>query len=136
MGTNTEGVSPKNFGAAGDGVHDDSAAFSAMVDAAYGIERILCAAIHFHDGAEHVHQPVNIETGFVICGLRHPSCYGTLWAVSGPERLAFYRKYVQGFLTSANRFVGRREGLRIAESANQIANKHHPHDILMSEDLY
>jgi hypothetical protein len=41
-------------------------------------EWILCAAILVEDGEEHLHQPRNIKTGFVICGRRHHNCYRIL----------------------------------------------------------
>lgn len=36
-------------------------------------EYIICSAIHFDDSKEHVHQPVNIKSGYVVCGRRHHS---------------------------------------------------------------
>lgn len=37
-------------------------------------ERILCAAVHYDDGKEYVHQPINITSGYVVCGHRHHNC--------------------------------------------------------------
>ena len=52
------------------------------------MERILCAAIWYNDGKKHVHQPINIETGFVICGRRHHNCIGIadIFGLKPPER--------------------------------------------------
>lgn len=38
-------------------------------------EYILCAAIHYDNGIKYEHQPKNIKTGIVACGLRHCSCF-------------------------------------------------------------
>ena len=42
----------------------------------------------------------------------------------------------QGFLTSANRFVDRREAYRIAEAAGQIKSHSGPEGVLFSEDMW
>lgn len=42
----------------------------------------------------------------------------------------------QGFLTTAGRFVGRVEGLRIAMEAGQVETKHGNPDELYSEDMW
>lgn len=93
------------------------------------MERILCAAIWFQDGIAHSHQPVGM--GYVACGHRHHNIHNQPRA----ERLL---PHASGFLTSAGRFVDRREGLAIATAAGQLEGreKHHPLDELMSEDLY
>lgn len=111
-------------------------------------EYILCAAIWFNDGKVYEHQPVNIESGFVVTGRRHHNCYATLSAIGKAidfedrvlrafERLENKRDN-QGFITNTNRFVDRKEGYQIAVSANQIVNgiidKNNP--ILISENLY
>jgi len=105
-------------------------------------EFIVCSAIHFDDKQKHVHQPFNIETGFIICGLRHHNCYATL-SIFDTEKEIYLNvdsgRKGQGFLTSKNRFVGRKEAFQIAKRQNQIY--HHLHDEtneneLVSEDLY
>jgi len=100
------------------------------------MERILCAAIWYNDGKKHVHQPINIETGFVICGRRHHNCIG----IADIFGLKITRKDVQGFLTSKDRFVDRKEAVPIARSADQIIEPHLQKsiddEILFSEDLY
>lgn len=111
-------------------------------------ERILCAAIWFNDGKKHEHQPKNIETGFVVTGRRHHNCYATLAAIGEAldikERAlrAFERidRDSQGFITSSDRYVDRKEGLQIALSNKQVYHNMHDkateEDILISEDLY
>lgn len=46
-------------------------------------EFILCAAIYINDGKKHSQQPVNIKTGYVICGRRHNNCYQTIKSITG-----------------------------------------------------
>lgn len=42
----------------------------------------------------------------------------------------------QGFVTSAGRFVNRREGVLIAQAAGQLLRKSAPADELFSEDVW
>ena len=102
-------------------------------------EWILCAAIWYNDGNVYEHQPINIETGLVICGRRHHNCYTTLAALRGDiEGKLDVSRDGQGFITNLNRYVDRKEGYIIAKSSNQLI--HNIHDetnpILISEDLY
>lgn len=110
-------------------------------------EKILCAAIWFNDGNYYPHQPVNIDSGFIVTGLRHCNCYSTLSSIGrtlgieGIAKNAFERidRDNQGFLTSSNRYVDRKEGFKIAKENNQIFHKMHDgviDGILCSEDLY
>ena len=99
-----------------------------------GMEYILCSAIHFDDGQEYVHQPKNITSGFVLCGFRH----GNVFAQTGTKVFDRQNKMkileeTQGFLTSKNRFVGRKEASEIAWNSNQIKQYK---DELFSEDIY
>ena len=115
-------------------------------------EFIICAAIYYDDKQKHEAQPINIETGFVIAGRRHHNCYSTLKAINtinGNNTLKDlimnqskeeHRKH-QGFITSLDRYVDRREGFNIAYEANQIIGTMRnrlpgPDVILVSEDLY
>ncbi len=99
-------------------------------------EIILCAAIWFQDGKKHEHQPRNISTGIVVCGRRHHNCYITAWDL-GREKMEDLHeannKAIQGFLTSLDRFVDRKEAGEIAYLAGQIDKIT---DSLFSEDLY
>lgn len=112
-------------------------------------EWILCAAIHFDDGEEHVHQPDNITFGFVVTGRRHHNCYGTLAAIAKSINLEERIKTMidradrdrQGFITNLNRYVSRKEGWQIAKAAGQIkigldASDNGDDSILISENLY
>lgn len=95
--------------------------------------RIQCSAIWYHDGKEHPHQPPNVETGFVLCGLRHSNCIANL-TVFG-KRNSSYEKHIQGFITNTGHFVDRKQAMIIAKAANQLIFNHSG-DSLFSEDLY
>jgi hypothetical protein len=99
-------------------------------------EYIICSAIYFNDGEKHVHQPRNIETGFVVCGRRHHNCFATFVAlgVSKPEKIERLDE-VQGFLTNTDRFVDRIEGREIAIKSGQVKEEEIGKK-LFSEDLY
>lgn len=99
-------------------------------------ERIICAAIWFKDDKEYIHNPKNIEKGYVICGLRHHNCFAILGQVLQPNKEYKELEEIQGFMTSLNRFVDRQEGWIIAEKAKQIIQQSGGHGTLYSEDLY
>ena len=95
-----------------------------------GMSKIICAAIYFDDGKNHVHQPKNIDKGFVICGRRHHNCFTTYSLIKNAK---INSANTQGFLTDDDRFVNREEGMTIAFEAGQIPEKKMR---LFSEDLY
>jgi hypothetical protein len=109
------------------------------------MEKILCAAIWYKEldkmsekwvpNVEGFMRPKNIDKGIVICGYRHPSCMYTMIAITGKRSVSIEcGEYVQGFLTSENRFVDRREAAII-----HIGNGHslsYSTLELYSEDLY
>lgn len=94
---------------------------------------ILCAAIHFEDDLFHDHQPKNILTGFVVCGRRHNNVYNTLKVLEIDRHEYLTLESTQGFITSDDRFVDRKEAVEIALAAGQISE---PKKQLYSEDLY
>jgi hypothetical protein len=106
-------------------------------EAAAKQEYIICAAIHFNDGKTHTHQPKNIEIGFVVTGRRHHNCFKTAFILAGEEVTKEYCRLkgnaIQGFVTSKDRFVDRKEGAEIAFTAGQIDK---PTTCLFSEHLY
>ncbi|WP_143062022.1 hypothetical protein [Faunimonas pinastri] len=57
-------------------------------------------------------------------------------AERAPETLPVGGNSPQGFLTSNNRFVDRVEGLKIAQAAGQIREKHGSQDLLFSEEMW
>ena len=93
-------------------------------------EYIICAAIHFEDDIIYVHQPQNIFKGFVICGRRHHNCF-TMLSILGKAYTDF--KVTQGFVTSKDQFVDRKEAGKIAFAAEQTDKLE---ETLFSEDLY
>lgn len=62
--------------------------------------------------------PKNCDSGAVFTGHRHGQCIYLKCAVTG-LRDSESGEYVQGFLTSKNRFVGREEAGKIAYEAGQ-----------------
>lgn len=112
-------------------------------------EFIICAAIHVDDKIARITQPDNIKTGFVISGRRHSDCYLTIAALVGDIQEFFESLGVsfederkrQGFITSSNRFVDRKEAYKIAKANNQIqhglkSTENGDDSILISENLY
>lgn len=114
-------------------------------------EFIICAAIYINDNKQHLEQPDNIEIGFVVSGRRHGDCYATISAITGipinncilqfiDKSTYDFRKH-QGFITSLNRYVDRKEAWKIALENNQIiyglkATDNGEDSILISENLY
>lgn len=108
-------------------------------------EYILCAAIHYVQKYTNVSprqncytvagSPINIETGYVLCGFRHDNIIKLNYSLGGETTTS--KNSVQGFLTSKNRFVDRKEALKIALAANQVLDISNLRgEILFSEDLY
>lgn len=96
-------------------------------------EYILCAAIHYDDGKEYVHQPRNITSGIVACGWRHHNCFTILFELEKSDDKFTKTNVTQGFLTNKGNFVTRKEGAKIAFKAGQIERKQ---NTMFSEDLY
>jgi len=97
-------------------------------------EYILCAAVWFKNGKSYEHQPLNIKTGYIICGQRHHNCFITYSILKNKTiKQSHYGMCIQGFLTSNNRFIDRKEAGEIAFMAEQIEKPTH---CLFSEDLY
>lgn len=104
-------------------------------------EFILCAANHYDDGVEYAHSPINIKTGFVVCGRRHFNCIAIFAKMVGfpydENGLKLMNTEEQGFITNTNRWVDRLEALKIAKEANQIITEYANENLgLFSEDLY
>lgn len=90
------------------------------------IEIIICAAIKLED------------TGKIYYGHRHNHCLQAMndnlsWYMNRQEISKL--ETIQGFITSNNRFVGRKEAMIIAKETNQIISNSNS-DKLYSEDLY
>jgi len=100
-------------------------------EAAAKLEYIICAAIWYQDGNVYPHQPFNIKSGIVFCGRRHHNCFIPA-SIAFPQRDK--EKIEQGFLTSKDRYVNRREAAVIARNAGQISDE--TNICLFSEDIY
>jgi len=91
-------------------------------------EYILCAAINYN--------------GTIVCGYRHGDCYNILMKLLNLETSDnLPGRECQGFLTSENRYVDRKEAWKIAKQNNQIKYGEKVSDRgedseLISENLY
>ena len=97
------------------------------------MERILCAAIWYQDGKVYPAQPKNIDSGYVWCGRRHHNIIILRQQLTGENTTR--STSVQGFITSKDRFVDRKEANKIAVKSGQIQPDLEG-DELVSEDLY
>ena len=96
-------------------------------------EYVICAAIWFNDGKKHIHKPKNIEIGFVVSGRRHHNCYYIASVCLAEKYSEAKGTCVQGFLTSKDNFLDRKEAGKLAFEQKQIPE---PTNCLFSEDLY
>lgn len=96
----------------------------------YNKEIVICAAIWVQDGKKRPHQPTNIPSGAVFCGLRHPSILSQL--------AAYGIAHKNRFLTSKNRFLTREEASELVRNNNQemVVDRNAIREQLYSEDLY
>lgn len=99
---------------------------------AFNSDYIICAAIWFDDGKEYVHQPKNITSGYVVAGRRPHNCYMTHTILNGETAEKGVKK-TQGFITSNDLFLNRKEAAEQAFKAGQVKSND---GCLMSEDLY
>jgi hypothetical protein len=97
-------------------------------------EFILCAAVHYEDKIIYRDQPQGIHTGFVVAGYRHHNCMETVRALL--ERFYNKRNILQGFLTSRNRFINRKEAFEIHIGQHPDLKPMSDERELFSEDLY
>lgn len=107
-------------------------------------EYILCAANWYDDGREYPHPPRNIKTGIVVCGRRHHNAMYTAAALVGRRWPSLREIEQDGFMTSRDRWVDRKEAFQIAKAAGQInweevartGRRDREGTDLYSEDLY
>ena len=103
-------------------------------------EKILCAAVWYKDlqlkkdVPIDIYLPKNIDRGIVFCGHRHSQCIYSKVALTG-LRDGESGEHEQGFLTSTNRFVGRKEAMQIALDS-ELIDIGVKSDELYSENLY
>ena len=121
-------------------------------------EYIACSAIHYDNGIHyHFMNTYGIESGFVICGFRHPIICSVLPTNSFSNNVKERAKYLnisweknvldenkkpihnyeiyQGFMTSLGRFVNREEAAKIALECGQIEKLNYGNS-LYSEDIF
>jgi hypothetical protein len=101
-------------------------------------ERIICSAIWYKDFLKPIHSVVNVDRGVVLCGHRHAHIIHQHVTLMGKSAIQMGEN-IQGFLTSKNRFVDRKEGMEIAIANNQLIGKSAYKKIgqnLYSEDIY
>lgn len=121
-------------------------------------EYIACAAIHYDNRIRYPFMNCfGVETGFVLCGFRHPIICSVLptntfsdnidqkvkWLNISWEKNVFDEngkpvhdvEVRQGFMTSLGRFVGRKEAAKIALECGQITELYSPPN-LYSEDIF
>jgi len=99
-------------------------------------EVIICSAIHYPDMLiELVHKPVNIQSGTVFYAPRHHQIIEIVASTLNRKTLG---NDIQGFITNHRRFVGRKEGWKIAKAAGQVTTDKSTGNSLelYSEDLY
>jgi hypothetical protein len=94
-------------------------------------EEILCAAIWFQDAEQPIHTVKNVK-GLVLCGYRHGHIIGQITTLTG-KRMSELGASVQGFLTNRNRFLDRKEALKLFKANGGVPEFG---DELYSEDLY
>jgi hypothetical protein len=103
------------------------------------MERIYCAAIWYKEMPTAKYMPKNIETGLVVEGHRHADIIRTMLNLLGKRTCSNGEncagESIQGFVTNENRFVDRREAMKIARDAHQIISDTTFAE-LYSEDLY
>lgn len=93
-------------------------------------EYILCAAVHYFHEDSFEGSPINISSGYVVCGWRHHNCINIHFQLTNKPTRSDSR---QGFLTNKNRFVGRNEAAEIAYESGQTKTLL---KILYSEDVW
>lgn len=102
-------------------------------------ETILCAAIWYKSAPSAHFQPRNIHKGVVVSGYRHSHCLAIFVSLTGKRGVEVEAgEMVQGFLTSKNRFVDRKEAQIIHKTT--VGKSFDPNgyrgEELFSEDLY
>lgn len=98
---------------------------------------IVCSAIWYQDFQTMTYLPENCDKGVVLCGIRHTQIIQQLAALTGKRTVTHapdgVGNFKQGFLTSENRFVERKEAAIIAYRSGQIETDKAE---LFSEDIW
>lgn len=96
-------------------------------------ERIVISAMWIRDGQEHIYQPKNIKTGFVVLGYRHHNILHTNWILRGEDAEKF-QDIEFGFLTNRDRFLNCEEAMELAKTYLDYLDPERK--ALYSEDLW
>ena len=96
-------------------------------------EYIMCAANWINDGKHYSHKPFNIDTGLVFCGWRHHQIFEQT-ELQFP-RWAFGIYITEGFLTTKNRFLNRKDAFELVQKTGQLT-KPLIGGLLTSDDLW
>lgn len=99
------------------------------------MENILCAAIWYKQmpNTQPVYKCTNIAQGVVMCGWRHANIIGQCCALLDKKQFEM-GEYVQGFITTKNRFLDREEAAKLwIENGGKL---NYSTEELFSEDLY
>ena len=98
------------------------------------VEKIVCSAIEITN--------VNKVYNGIYLGLRHGDCFKAIRRIrmligdNDEWRIKCLRNSKQGFLTTKNRFVDRKEAMNIARNEGQIISEFGNGIELYSENLY
>lgn len=103
------------------------------------VEYITCSAIWYKKFEQPTLSPFNIDCGIVLCGLRHGHIINQMISLTGLRTTSYGEnstgEFIQGFLTTKNRFLTRNESLVLVKENGQLKG-----DIiggeLTSEDLW
>lgn len=101
-------------------------------------EVIVSAAIWFRDGKQYEDpfQPVNIDSGYVLYGLRHGFIYAQNSLVFGRLKEERMERAIEGFITNKRMFLNRVDAFKMAQENNQIIEMIGEQTELYSENLY
>lgn len=85
-------------------------------------EIVICSAVKFN--------------GKILRGHRHADCFSTARRMRIDT--TYSKSNIQGFITSENRFVDRKEGYQIQKNAGipSFIGQTHPKEAYLNEELY
>jgi len=100
-------------------------------------EKVLCAATHYLDFPKPAQGCSNIEKGIVLCGKSHSDIIQQHVVLCNKTQHEM-GLFEQGFVTTENRFIGRKEAFIMAAFNSQITEEglRRGGDNLYSEFLY
>lgn len=96
------------------------------------MEKIKCAAIKYRLLCDYTSP--NYSGDHIIIGKSHAECIYTFGSIGLSCKLRDMDNEVQGFMTTNDRFVDRKEALEIAKNAKQVPDDYSKNE-LFSEDI-